>query len=178
MRIISGKYRGKRLTAPKNFPTRPTTDMHKEALFNILQNYYNFDTIRVLDLFAGIGNITFEFASRGTEDLTAVDRHEGCARFLTKTASELSFDIHVIQADVLSFLKTQTQPYDLIIADPPYDFTKENYEAIHALILSQNLLTPEGMLVIEHDKRLDLNELELFSFEKTYGGTRFSFFEP
>ena len=178
MRIISGKYKGKRLTAPKNLPTRPTTDMHKEALFNVLQNYYNFDAVRVLDLFAGIGGLTFEFASRGTTDLTGVDKHAGCVKFLTKTADELSFNIHVVQADVFSFLKTQVLPYDIIIADPPYEFTKEDYVMLHELIISQKLLTTEGMLVIEHDKRIDLSGLELFSFKRTYGGTTFSFFEP
>jgi 16S rRNA (guanine966-N2)-methyltransferase len=105
MRIISGKYKGKRLTAPKKLPVRPTTDMAKEALFNILNNRFYFDELKVLDLFSGTGNISFELASRGTEKITAVDSFPGCVRYISKTASELDFSINTIKSDVYKFLE-------------------------------------------------------------------------
>jgi len=98
MRIVSGKWRSKRITAPKNLPTRPTTDFAKESLFNVLNNRFDFEEIRVLDLFSGTGNISYEFASRGTVDLTAVDQNRNCARFITATSDALDAGIHVVQA--------------------------------------------------------------------------------
>ena len=89
MRIISGKYKGRKLVAPKKLPVRPTTDMAKEALFNILNNQYYFDEISVLDLFAGTGNISYEFASRGTENITCVDQNYGCIKYINETAELL-----------------------------------------------------------------------------------------
>jgi len=82
MRIISGKHKSRRIQAPKKLPVRPTTDMAKEALFNILNNLYYFNNITVLDLFSGTGNISFEFGSRGTENITAVDAHFGCIKYI------------------------------------------------------------------------------------------------
>ena len=93
MRIILGKNKGKRLIAPANLPVRPTTDFAKEALFNIINNYFYFDEISVLDLFSGTGNISYEFASRGCTDITSVDAHSGCVRFIQKTANELEYSI-------------------------------------------------------------------------------------
>ena len=108
MRIISGKYKGRRITAPKNLPARPTTDIAKEALFNILNNNYYFNSLSVLDLFAGIGSISFEFASRGTENITSVDQHYNSLKFIDKTAKELDLEIKTVKSDVFKFLlKTQ-----------------------------------------------------------------------
>jgi len=105
MRIVSGKHKSRRITAPNNLPVRPTTDMAKEALFNILNNRYYFNQIEVLDLFAGIGSISFEFASRGTEKIISVDQHQGCINFLNKINDELDLDIQTIKSDVYSFLE-------------------------------------------------------------------------
>ena len=104
MRIISGTYKGRKIVAPAKLPVRPTTDMAKEALFNILNNQYYFDDISVLDLFSGTGNISYEFASRGTEDITAVDDNYGCIKFINSTAENFDMPIKTIKSDVFKFL--------------------------------------------------------------------------
>lgn len=177
MRIISGKHKGKRIQAPSNLPVRPTADMQKEALFNIINNYYNFDQIALLDLFAGTGNISYEFASRGTPEITAVDVHFGCVHFIQKTAKELNFDILTIKSDVFSFLEKSNQKYDLIFADPPYDLDLKLFERIPQLVFDKELLTDVGMLIVEHSKHTSLEKTPHFSFQKNYGGSVFSFFE-
>lgn len=100
MRIISGKYKSRRLQAPKSLPVRPTTDMAKEALFNIINNLYYFTDLTILDLFSGTGNISYEFASRGTLNITAVDAHFGCVKYINAISKELDANIHVIKSDV------------------------------------------------------------------------------
>ena len=109
MRIISGKYKGRRLNPPKKLPVRPTTDMAKEALFNILNNRIYFDELSVLDLFSGTGSISFEFASRGTENITAVDQDYGCVKFINKTTEEFNMPINVIKSDVFKYLEKTTK---------------------------------------------------------------------
>ena len=104
MRIISGKYKGRRITAPKNLPVRPTTDLAKESLFNILNNHYYFDSISVVDLFSGTGNIAFEFASRGTSKIHAVDGNYNCVKFINKISTEFNFPINAFKNDVFKFL--------------------------------------------------------------------------
>lgn len=177
MRIISGKKKGKQLIAPAKLPVRPTTDFAKEALFNILNNHYYFDEISVLDLFSGTGNISYEFASRGCENIISVDNHKGCVQFITKIAQELDFSIIPLKSDVYDYLKKTNQKFDIIFADPPYDFTHEKFTEIIRLIFENELLTNEGMLIIEHSKHTDLVENDHFSFSKKYGGNMFSFFE-
>lgn len=177
MRIISGKHKGKRLSAPKNLPVRPTTDMAKEALFNILNNNYYFDTLSVIDLFAGTGNISFEFASRGCEKITAVDAHYGCVKFITATSKQLDFNIDTIKSDAYKFLEKLTLKATVIFADPPYDFEKEQFEKIVELVFEKNLLNDNGMLIIEHSKQTKLHENKHFNYSKKYGGNMFSFFE-
>lgn len=177
MRIVSGKYKGKRLTAPKKLPVRPTTDMAKEALFNILNNRFYFDELNVLDLFAGTGNISYEFASRGTEKITAVDGHQGCVKYISKTAQELGFPISTIKSDVYQFLKGSPEKFDLIFADPPYGFDTEQFLKIVNLVFERELLPSEGLLVIEHSEQTDLSGHPKFSEQRKYGGSIFSFFE-
>lgn len=177
MRIISGQYKGKRISAPKNLPVRPTTDMAKEALFNILNNQYYFDSISVLDLFAGTGNISYEFASRGTKNITAVDAHFGCTKFINTTAEDLKMPIKAIKSDVFKFLEQTKKPYTLIFADPPYSFEKEAFSKIPELVFKNQILENDGLLVIEHSKNTKLDDLYGFSSIKTYGGNAFSFFE-
>lgn len=176
MRIISGTYKGRRITAPKQLPVRPTTDMAKESLFNILNNHYYFDEIAVLDLFTGTGNISYEFGSRGCTNITAVDSDHGCVKFITKTAEEFELPIETIKADVYKFLKTCQQRFDIIFADPPYDFTDAQFADIANLVFENNLLEANGMLIIEHSKHTILTTLPNFSFSKHYGGNTFSFF--
>ncbi|UNY98658.1 RsmD family RNA methyltransferase [Zhouia spongiae] len=177
MRIISGKHKGKRLTAPKKLPVRPTTDFAKEALFNILNNNYYFDELTVLDLFAGTGNISYEFASRGAINITSVDGNTGCIQFISKTARELDFPIRPVKSDVYKFLEKTVEKADIIFADPPYDFSLEDFTKIPELVFSKELLAEEGMLIIEHSKHTDLSGLPQFSYLKRYGGSVFSFFE-
>lgn len=177
MRIISGKYKSKRISAPKNLPVRPTTDMAKESLFNILNNLYYFDSITVLDLFSGTGNISYEFASRGTETIYAVDAHFGCIKFINQIAKELDVDITTFKSDVYKFLEKTSLKSDVIFADPPYDFEASQFLKIADLVFEKELLNEEGTLIIEHSKHTSLTEHPKFSYEKRYGGNVFSFFE-
>ncbi|MDO6802947.1 16S rRNA (guanine(966)-N(2))-methyltransferase RsmD [Wenyingzhuangia sp. 1_MG-2023] len=177
MRIVSGKYKSRRLTAPKNLPVRPTTDMAKESLFNIINNWYHFHEVRVLDLFSGTGNISYEFASRGATNIIAVEQHSGCIYYINQTAKELDFDIQTIKADVFSFLGKHQGSYDVIFADPPYDFSDEQFGKIPALVFENNLLSENGTLIVEHSQQTDLNNLPNFTQSKRYGGCMFSFFE-
>ena len=177
MRIISGKYKGRKIVAPKKLPVRPTTDMAKEALFNILNNQYYFDEISVLDLFAGTGNISYEFASRGTENITCVDQNYGCIKYINETAESFEMSINTIKSDVFSFLENHQQPYTIIFADPPYEFPVEEFAKIPELVFQNNLLEENGLLILEHSKHTDLSGLAQYSHSKSYGGNMFSFFE-
>ena len=177
MRIISGKNKGQRLAVPKKLPVRPTTDMAKEALFNILNNRYYFDEIQVLDLFAGTGNISYEFASRGCERITAVDADPGCIKYISETSTTLDFPITAIKKDVYEYLEKQTPKAHLIFADPPYDFSLEAFSPIVQLVFERELLLENGVLIIEHPKQTDLSQLIHFTEQRRYGGSVFSFFE-
>ena len=177
MRIISGKYKSKRITAPKSLPVRPTTDMAKESIFNIINNIFYFDSISVIDLFAGTGNISYEFASRGTEEVHAVDAHFGCIKFINQIAKELDVNITTYKSDVYKFLEKTPLKADLIFADPPYDFKEEQFLKIADLVFERNLLNEEGVLIIEHSKHTDVSSHPRFSYQKRYGGSVFSFFE-
>ena len=177
MRIISGIYKGRRLSAPKKLPVRPTTDMAKEALFNILNNSFYFDDITVIDLFAGTGSISYEFASRSTKQITAVDQDFGCIKFINKTADEFEMPIQTIKSDVFKFLEKAKLQANIIFADPPYAFTDEQFYRIPTLIFQNNLLENNGLLVVEHSKHTDLSNLENYIYSKNYGGNVFSFFK-
>lgn len=176
MRIVSGKFKGRRIVAPSNLPVRPTTDMAKEALFNILNNSFFLDELSVLDLFAGIGSISFEFASRGCTDIITVDAHHGCIRFLDKTNSLLDAGIQTIKSDAFTFLEKNTGKYDIIFADPPYDMDQEKFERLINLIFEKDLLKEDGMLIVEHSKQTKLSEHPNFDQARKYGGNVFSFF--
>jgi len=176
MRIISGSHKSKRITAPKNLPVRPTTDMAKEGLFNILNNRYYFDEIRVLDLFSGTGNIAYEFASRGSEEIFCVDKNHNCIRFIQQTAQELNFDaISTIQADVFEFLALHNREHDIIFADPPYEL--KNLNEVIASVFDKKLLSQEGVLILEHSKMKDFSTHSFLKNTRRYGNVNFSFFE-
>lgn len=176
MRIISGEFKGRRLSAPKTLPVRPTTDMAKEALFNILNNQYYFDSISVLDLFSGTGNISYEFASRGTDQITCVDQNYGCIKYINETAESFNMPIQTIKSDVFKFLENSKQQATIIFADPPYDFPVEEFAKIPELVFENNLLEEDGLLVVEHSKHTDLSNLPNYVQTKNYGGNAFSFF--
>jgi len=177
MRIISGLYKSRKIVAPKNLPVRPTTDMAKESLFNIINNLYYFQDITVLDLFAGTGNISYEFASRGTEQITCVDQDFGCVKFINQTAEAFDMPIQTIKSNVYKFLEKTNIQSDIIFADPPYNFTDEQFAKIPELIFQNNILQDQGLLIIEHSKHTKLEQLEHFAYSKSYGGNVFSFFE-
>jgi 16S rRNA (guanine(966)-N(2))-methyltransferase RsmD len=177
MRIISGKYKSRRINAPKKLPVRPTTDMAKEALFSILNNNYYFNEISVLDLFAGTGNISYEFASRGTTEITCVDQDFGCIKFINQTAEEFEMPIKTIKANVFKFLEQFKTKSTIIFADPPYGFSDEQFLQIPDLVFTNNLLDDVGLLIIEHSKHTDLSQLINYSHSKSYGGNMFSFFD-
>ena len=177
MRIISGTFKGRRITAPKKLPVRPTTDMAKEALFNILNNSFYFDDISVIDLFAGTGSISYEFASRGTKQITAVDQDYGCIKFINKTAEAFEMNIQTFKSDVFKFLEKTKLKVTVIFADPPYSFTDEQFSKIPTLIFQNNLLKKNGLLIVEHSNHTKLSHLENYSYSKHYGGNVFSFFK-
>jgi len=177
MRIISGNFKGKRITAPKKLPIRPTTDIAKEGLFNILNNRIHFQDISVLDLFAGSGNITYEFLSRGTKNITAVDQHYGCVKFIKETSQELEGSVFTIKSDVFKYLEKVDGKFDIIFADPPYDFSNELFEKIVDLVFQNEFLEEDAVLIIEHSKHTEhLKNNSNFTEERRYGGSVFSFF--
>lgn len=151
--------------------------MAKEALFNILNNTYYFEDVSLMDLFAGTGNISFEFASRGANDIIAVDADYGCIKFIDKISRELDFGITTIKSDVFSFLEKTNLKSDIIFADPPYDLSDGDFARISELIFKNNVLAEDGILIVEHSKHTDLSNLEHFTNQRRYGGSVFSFFE-
>ena len=171
MRIISGSKRGQKIIYPKNSNIRPTTDFAKEALFNILNNNYQFSKINVLDLFAGTGNISFEFASRGCKNITCVDINKPTINSLKKNKVKFDFNIKVIQSDALKFLDFCEEDFEIIFCDPPFKF--RYYDSLIDKINERNLLKKNGTLVIEHDNN---NRFENCYLNKKYGNVNFSFF--
>ncbi|MAZ31059.1 MAG: 16S rRNA (guanine(966)-N(2))-methyltransferase RsmD [Flavobacteriales bacterium] len=175
MRIVSGSHKSKRITAPKKLPVRPTTDMAKESLFNILNNDYFFDEICVLDLFSGTGNISYEFASRGTLEILSVDQNYNCVKFIQETAQNLNLKaIHVIQSEVLFFLQKQKISRDIIFADPPYDF--KLFDDLISLVFEKKLLNKDGIFILEHCQENNFSTHAFFKKTKRYGNVNFSFF--
>lgn len=177
MRIISGKYKGRRIFPPKGLPVRPTTDMSKEALFNVLNNHFSFEGLKILDLFAGTGNISFEFASRGSTPITSVDADFGCVKFIKQVAAEYDFNIAATKSDVFTFLERNKATYDIVFADPPYGLDQKTFEKVVLTVFEKEALQEDGMMIIEHSKYTKLDHLIHFSFKKSYGGSIFSFFE-
>jgi 16S rRNA (guanine(966)-N(2))-methyltransferase RsmD len=177
MRIISGIHKGRKIQAPKNLPVRPTTDMAKEALFNILRHQINLHDVKVLELFAGSGNMAYEFTSRGAVHVTAVDKHQPCIAFIQKTAQELDMSIDTVKADVFKFLSNHKGNYDIIFADPPYALEQEDFLKIPDLIFEHKILNQDGLLIIEHSKHTSLEDHPNHDNSRKYGGTVFSFFK-
>ena len=162
--------------APTDLPVRPTTDMAKESLFNILVNTLDFQQIEVLDLFAGTGNISYEFASRGCPQVTAVDISYRCTSFIRQVAIRLQFAaITVIQADYKKFIKQSHRSWGLVFADPPYNM--DGIREIPDLIFDHGMLVKNGLLIIEHDRQIEFSNHPFFRQQRKYGKVNFSFFE-
>ena len=176
IRIISGTHKGRRISAPKNLPVRPTTDRTKESLFNILNHRISWRDSRVLDLFAGTGNLSYECASRGCPDITAVDAHHGCVAFIRRIAAELKMPIRAVRQEALGYLGKDGSSYDLILADPPYDMAEDKMRSLIELCTAGERLKGEGLLVLEHSKEYDFSDFEGFQEVRQYGGTSLSFF--
>ncbi|ULQ57725.1 RsmD family RNA methyltransferase [Flavihumibacter rivuli] len=176
MRIISGKLGGRKVNPPAKMPyTRPTTDIAKEGLFNILQNNLEFEGIKTLDLFGGTGSISYELASRGAADQTIVEKDPSMYSFIKKTAAEFGLDhLKVVKMDVFKFIETCNDQYDLIFAGPPYAL--EAIDDIPRKIVQHQLLKPNGWFVLEHTPRNHYQGFEKFVSERNYGTTVFSFF--
>lgn len=174
MRIISGKNKGRKIIAPSHIPARPTTDLGKESLFNILNNYFHFDRVTVLDLFAGTGNISYEFASRGAVSIVAVDNCQASIDFIKKTATQLNYpNLTALRSDAFDFLLRCKQQFDIIFVDPPYDL--EGSEKIAEIIFQRNILKPDGWCVFEHSQHLNFSTHPYFFEHRKYGKLNFSF---
>ena len=178
MRIIGGKFKGRRFNPPaKNWPTRPTTDYAKEGLFNILNNRLDFEQLKVLDLFGGTGNHSYEFISRGCRDVTYVDKFPGCVAFAKKTAKALEIEpyIHIYKADVFKFIHRNQAKFDYIFAGPPYALP--TIDDIPDLIFKYELLNEDGLFVMEHNPNHSYETHPHYEEERHYGKTIFSFFK-
>ena len=170
MRIISGIHKGKKIQAPKNLPIRPTTDRAKESLFNILENKYEFENKKILDLFSGSGNISFEFSSRANVEITAVDNNINCIEFIRKTNKELNYNITTVQSDCIDFIINTNEKFDIVFMDPPYNYS--GYHKLRELIIEKNIISQDGCLIIEHDRNT-IFEDNTIDFRK-YGKVCFS----
>ena len=175
MRIISGSLKGRRLNPPTNLPVRPTTDMAKEGLFNILNNYVDYEECDVMDLFAGTGSITFEFVSRGAKSVTSVDINGHCTDFIKSSATLLNVqNLHVVRADVFDLLKRAYKKFDIIFADPPY--AHEGLAQLPDIVFEKDLLTDDGIFILEHPKEYSFEEHPHFWQHRNYGKVNFTFF--
>lgn len=176
MRIIGGQFKSKKITIPKAFNGRPTTDFAREGLFNVLQNQIEFEDVKFLDLFAGSGMISYEFVSRGSSHITSIDTSIVHCNFINKTFRELNaVKSHCYKKDALHYIRTTEENYDLIFADPPFDL--EVLDQIPDLVFDNEVLNEDGMFVLEHSDKHNFSSHEHFIKEKKYGHVRFSFFE-
>ena len=174
MRIISGRFKGRRIQAPKNLPVRPTTDNAKEALFNILENEFEFAELRVLDLFSGTGNISMEFLSRGALEVISVDQNFGCVKFQKQLQRDFELQNYSIyKNNAFQAIEKVKGKFDIIFADPPYamksipDFVQK--------VLSLDLLKENAVFILEHGKEVDTSDFPV-SETRNYGRVIFSFF--
>jgi 16S rRNA (guanine966-N2)-methyltransferase len=177
MRIISGKFKGRRFSPPAdNWPTRPTTDYAKEGLFNILNNMLDFEETKVLDLFGGTGSHGYEFISRGCTDVTYVDKFADAVRFVRKTAQSLDIEanLRIVQMDVFRYMESASGQFDYIFAGPPYALP--TIDTIPDVVFAKKLLAPGGLFVLEHNPYHDFLEHPNLVDVRNYGKTIFSFF--
>ena len=175
MRIISGKYRGRTIVPPRNLRARPTTDFAKENLFNVLGNMVDFEDLDVLDLFAGTGSISYEFASRGVRSVTSVEINAVHYNFIRATAKSFGMNnIHPVKANVFLYVKSCAKQFDMIFSDAPYDL--EGSEQVIDAVFENNLLKDDGIFIFEHSKSKDFSSHPNFLRLRSYGSVQFSIF--
>lgn len=176
MRIISGNLGGRRISPPSKMPyTRPTTDIAKEGLFNIIQNNLDIENLTTLDLFGGTGSISYELASRGAESLTIVEKDVQMFEFIKKTAADLQLEnFKVVKSDVFKFIEHCTEQFDFIFAGPPYAL--QTIDELPRLIFEKNLLKSGGWFILEHTPRNNYERFPYFKTARNYGTTIFSIF--
>jgi 16S rRNA (guanine966-N2)-methyltransferase len=176
MRIVAGELGGRRITPPTQMPyTRPTTDIAKEGLFNVIENNLQIGSLKTLDLFGGTGSISYELASRGAKELTIVEKDERMYAFIKKTITDLKIShAQVIKMDVFRFIDQCADTYDFIFAGPPYAL--QNIDDLPRLIFEKKLVNPSGWFILEHTPRNDYKKFPLYKAERKYGTTVFSIF--
>ncbi|MDR1846653.1 MAG: 16S rRNA (guanine(966)-N(2))-methyltransferase RsmD [Bacteroidales bacterium] len=174
MRIIAGTYKGRKLSPPQNLSVRPTTDLAKESLFNILRSRIDLEECDVLDLFAGTGSIGLEFISRGANRVVSVDSNQRCIDFIKKTVETLKIpNLFALKSDCFYFLGSSKQQFDIVFADPPYDLNK--FDLIPSLVL-KSFVKNGGLFILEHSKEHNFKESPHFVEQRNYGKVNFSFF--
>src|SRR5258705_4487533 len=175
MRIIAGDLGGRKFNPPSKMPyTRPTTDVAKEGLFNIIENNLEISELKALDLFGGTGSISYELASRGATDLTIIEKDIKMYEFIKKTSAELQLDLKLMKMDVFKFINQCTEQFDLIFAGPPYAL--ENIDDLPKLVFEKRLLKTKGWFVLEHTPRNEYKNFPFYKTERNYGTTVFSIF--
>jgi 16S rRNA (guanine966-N2)-methyltransferase len=176
LRIIGGKYRGRRIIPPSGFKARPTTDFAREGLFNILNNRIDFETVNVLDLFSGTGSISYEFASRGAASVHLVEKDIKHIAGIRHIIKDMGFEnIKPVHIDVNAYLKTCSVKYDVVFADPPYDLSW--LKELPDLVMDSDIINENGFFILEHPRGLNFNNHRLFFEHRNYGGVNFSFFK-
>lgn len=176
MRIISGRYKGRRLEVPKSFKARPTTDFAKENLFNVLSNDIDWENCKALDLFAGTGSISLELVSRGCPMVYSVEKAPAHYTFIEKLKETLKApELTIYKMDVFKFLSLCKEQFDIIFADPPYDL--KVLSEVPRLVIEKDLIRKGGIFIMEHSKEYDFSDLPFFKEKRVYGSVNFSIFE-
>ena len=176
MRIITGKYGGRKINPPARMPhTRPTTDVAKEGLFNIIENNISIKGLKTLDIFGGTGSISYELASRGASDLTIIEKDPKMHAFIQKTITDLQIEnCKAVKMDVFRFLDSTGETYDLIFAGPPYALV--NIDDLPVIIREKKLLNKNGWFILEHTPANNYENEIFFKSSRNYGTTVFSIF--
>lgn len=176
MRIVTGELRGRRFNPPPDFSARPTTDFAKENLFNVLENFIDFESVTVLDLFSGTGSISYEFASRGCRNIVSVEQNFKHQRFIAETIRKfgISERVRSLKGDAFKYIANTDQQFDIIFADPPFDMP--TVEALPDAVFNSQILKAEGLLIIEHSDAKKFASHPLREQTRCYGKVNFTFF--
>jgi 16S rRNA (guanine(966)-N(2))-methyltransferase RsmD len=176
MRIIGGELGGRKIRPPAKMPhTRPTTDIAKEGLFNVIANNLDIPSLKTCDLFGGTGSISYELCSRGAADCTIVEKDPAMFEYIRNTARELELgQLHPVKMDVFKFIAQCNDKFDFIFAGPPYALT--SIDEIPVRIVDRGMLAPNGWFILEHTPRNNYADFPLYATSRNYGTTIFSIF--